>query len=113
MEAQHRILDISSPLFANMSEMRLLLFGDGFLVSRGHIQAQVLESRVNPFLGLFFQRSGDALRHEIALLPPLQRSLIPAFHTIDELHERTKTTGAHAGIQNALLCISQLAHYIE
>jgi len=96
-----------------MSEMRLLLFGDGALVSRAHIQAQVLESRGNPFLNLFIQRSSDALRHEIALLSSLERSAIPAFNTIDELNERTKTTRAHAGVQNALLCISQLAHYIE
>lgn len=93
--------------------MKLLLFGDGALVSRAHIQKQVLESRGNPFLSLFFQRSSDALRHETAQLSPLRRDLIPAFNTIDELNERTNSKQAHAGVQNALLCISQLAHYIE
>ncbi len=96
-----------------MSEMRLLLFGDGALVSRAHIQAQVLESRGNPFLSLFYQRSSNALRHEIALLSPLDRSRIPAFNTIDELNDRATSSEAHAGLQNALLCISQLGHYIE
>lgn len=96
-----------------MGDMRLLLFGDGALVSRAHIQAQVLQDRGNPFLSLFFQRSSDALRHEIALLSPLERSPIPAFNTIYELNDRTNTSGAHAGVQNALLCISQLTHYIE
>lgn len=93
--------------------MRILIFGDGALVSRAHIQAQVIKSRGDPILNLFFQRASDALRHEVALLSPLERSSIPAFNTIDELNDRTKTTGAHAGLQNALLCIFQLAHYME
>lgn len=96
-----------------MSEMRLLLFGDGALVSRAHIQAQVLQSRGNPFLSLFLQRVSDALRHEIAFLSALERSSIPAFNSIDELNDRTKVGRTHTGVQHALLCVSQLAHYIE
>ena len=96
-----------------MSEMRLLLFGDGALVSKGHLQTQVLNSRADPILSLLFQRSSDALRYEIAHLAPSEREQIPAFNTIDELNERLRPNHAHAGVQNALLCISQLAHYIK
>jgi hypothetical protein len=96
-----------------MVEMRVLLFGDQALVDHAHIQKQVLESRENPFLSLLFQRASDALRHEIAQLPPAERVAIPSFTTIAELNERTSGVNAHEGVTNALLCISQLAHYIE
>ena len=96
-----------------MSEMRILLFGDQALVNRSHIQKQLLESRTNPFLSLLFQRSSDALRNEVARLSPSERRVIPAFTTIDELNDRTETAEAHEGVQSALLCISQIAHYIE
>ena len=96
-----------------MVEMRVLLFGDQALVNRAHIQKQVLENRENPFLGLLFQRSSDALRHEIAQLPPSEREAIPPFTTIAELNDQTSSIEAHEGVVNALLCISQLAHYIE
>ncbi|KAL6720646.1 hypothetical protein ACLMJK_002571 [Lecanora helva] len=96
-----------------MSEMRLLLFGDRVHGSEGHIQTQIRESRGNPLLTLLFQRSSDALRHEIARLPPQEKSRIPSFSTIDELSEENKSAQTHAGVQNSLHCLSQLAHYIE
>lgn len=96
-----------------MVEMRLLLFGDQALVNRAHIQKQVLESREDPFLSLFFQRATDALRHEVAQLSPLERRAIPDFTNVAELNDRTISDESHEGLQNALLCISQLAHYIE
>lgn len=96
-----------------MTDKCLLLFGDGALVSRAHIQAQVLQSRGSPFLSLFLQRASDALRQEIAFLSPLERLSIPAFNTIDELNDRTRVGKIHVGVQHALLCVSQLVHYIE
>ncbi len=96
-----------------MVEMRLLLFGDQALVNRAHIQKQIVESREDPFLSLFIQRSSDALRHEIAQLSPLERRKIPDFTNIAELNDRTSFDETHEGVQNALLCISQLAHYIQ
>lgn len=96
-----------------MAEMRLLLFGDGALVSPAHVRTQLLQSRGDPYLTLFFRRSADALRHEVAQLSPLERSVIPAFTTLDELNDRISSGRCHASVQNALLCISQVTHYIE
>ena len=96
-----------------MSEMRLLLFGDGALVSKGRLLTQVLASRADPILSLLFQRSSDALRREISQLAPAEREQIPVFNSIDELIERLSPNCTHPGVQNALLCVSQLAHYIE
>lgn len=93
--------------------MRLLLFGDQALVDRVHIQKQILESRGDPILSLFFQRTSDALRHEIAQLSSLERKTIPNFTSIAELNDQALSDETHEGVQNALLCISQLTHYIE
>ena len=93
--------------------MRFLLFGDQSSFDRAHIQKQVVESRENPFLSLFYRKTSDALRHEIAELSSSETRSIPSFTTITELNDRIGSEGAHEGVQNALQCISQLAHYIE
>ena len=96
-----------------MAGMRFLLLGDQSSFNQAHIHKQVVESRENPFLSLFYKKTSDALRHEIAQLSPWERAAIPAFTTIAELNDRTTSKDAHEGVQNALQCISQLAHYIE
>ena len=96
-----------------MAEMRVFLFGNQALVNRAQIQQQLVDGRGNPFLRLFLQRCSDALRHEVSQLSPLERNSIPAFNTIDELNDRAGSSDAHEGVQNALLCISQLAQYIQ
>lgn len=96
-----------------MAELRVFLFGNQALVNRAQIQQQLVDARGNPFLGLFLQRCSDALRHEIAQLSPLERQSVPAFNTVDELNDRAGRSDAHEGVQNALLCISQLAQYIQ
>ena len=93
--------------------MRLLLFGDQSLISRHNIQSQLLAGRTNPFLNLFFQKSSDALRREISQLSPLEREIILPFTSIDELNDRSWDNEPHEGIRCALLCLSQLAHYIR
>ena len=96
-----------------MAEMRIFLFGNQALVNRAQIQQQLVEGRSNPFLCLLVQRCADALRHEISQLSPLERRDIPAFNTIDELNDRAGNGNAHEGVQNALLCISQLVQYAQ
>ena len=96
-----------------MPEMRLLLFGDGALVSPAHVQTQLVQSRGDPYLCLFIQRANDALKREVALLSPLERASIPPFTTIDDLNGHCISSKPHAGVQNALLVISQIIHYIE
>ena len=107
------VIETFASLVAKMSEMRLLLFGDGAFINHAHLRSQFLESRGNPFLSLLFQKCSDILRNEVAQLSPVERRDFPVFNSIDELNERTKSSRAHAGVQNALLCTSQLAHYIE
>lgn len=95
------------------SRMRLFLFGEDVSNIRSRVQDQVIESRTDPFLGLFFERTSKALRSEIARLPPPQRSSIPSFTTIGELNEKSSSNIPHSGVQNALLCASQVAYYIK
>ena len=98
---------------AKMIQTRILLFGNQALVNRAQIQKQLVDSRENPFISLLLQRCSDALRLEISQLSPLERRSIPSFNTIDELNDRTISGIPHEGVQNALLCITQLAEYIE
>ena len=95
-------------------EMRILLFGDQALDPHSYIRTQLLAGRTNPLLSLFLQRASVALKREIAQLSPLEQKYIPSFSTIEELVDRAHSTQSyHTGIESALLCISQLAHYIE
>ena len=95
-------------------EMKILLLGDQALDTRSYIQSQLIVGRTNPILYHFLNRVGVALRYEVSQLPPVERNRIPIFSTIEELVDRTKSERtSHQGVQSALLCISQLAHYIE
>ena len=96
-----------------MAETRIFLFGDQALVNPAQLQQQLVDGRGNPFLCLFLQRCSDALRHQVSQLSPLERKSIPPFNTIDELNDRASNSDVHEGVQNALLCISQLAQYIQ
>ncbi len=94
--------------------MRILLFGDQALDPHTYVRSQLLAGRTNPLLCLFLQRVGVAINHEIAQLSPVERKYIPSFSTIEELVDRAHSSQFyHAGIESTLLCISQLAHYIE
>lgn len=94
--------------------MRILLFGDQVIERHAYLRSQLLGGRTSPILGSFFHRVNLALRREISQLSPLEAKNIPAFSTIDELLDRTHSEAAlHVGVETALLCISQLAHYIE
>lgn len=95
------------------SHMRLFLFGEDASDILSRVQDQVIESRTDPFLGLFFERTSKALRTEIARLPPPQRACIPVFTTIGELNDKSTSHLPHSGVQNALLCTSQIAYYIK
>lgn len=94
--------------------MKILLFGDQVFDRHAYLRTQLLGGRASPVLASFFRRVNLALRREIAQLSPLEAKNIPDFSTIDELLDRTPCESApHVGVESALLCISQLAHYIE
>ena len=62
----------------------------------------------------FLNQAGHALRNEIESLNKLERSRLPVFRTLQQLNERYFAQKLkHPGVDGALLCISQLAHYIE
>lgn len=93
--------------------MDILLCGDQVFDSHA-LRSQCLTGRSNHILSFFFQQVNFALRREIAQLSPLEVNHIPVFSTIEELVNRDSSQSKHhPGIQNALLCISQLAHYME
>ena len=72
----------------------------------------------NPNKGLlakaFLDQVAYAIRREIEQLPKTERSKLPEFLNLQQLNERYHAQRIkHPGIDGALLCISQLVHYIE
>ncbi|KAL8943834.1 MAG: hypothetical protein Q9216_000827 [Gyalolechia sp. 2 TL-2023] len=95
-------------------DMRILLFGDQTTDPREHLRGQILSGRTNVLVNHFFQKVGIALKYEITQLSHLEQDGIPSFATLEELLERLPTTQAiHPGLASALLCISQLAEYLQ
>ena len=95
-------------------EMKMFFFGGNASDDYAFLQSQLSRGRTNPILSSFFEQVNLALRQEIYRLSPLDRELIPAFSTIEELVERASCVQAgNLAISSALLCISELADYIE
>ncbi|RDL30666.1 Thiolase-like protein [Venustampulla echinocandica] len=95
-------------------KMAFLLFGDqsldtfGFLYNLCHYGTPSLLSRA------FLQQVSIALCHELDCLPSIERKKLPIFTNIEELNERYHDRGTkHSGIESALLCITQLAYYLD
>nr|AAO60166.1 polyketide synthase I [Endoconidiophora resinifera] len=62
----------------------------------------------------FMERAGSALRDEIESLPTVERASIPVFRTLYQLNEEYNCqTKRHPGVDSALLCITQIAQYID
>ena len=75
---------------------------------------QLHAGRTNPLLGVFLHRVGVALKQEISKQCPSERRKVPAFSSIDDLVKKVSSNKAsHAGVQCALLTISQIAQYFE
>ena len=97
-----------------VGEMKLYVFGDHAPDRRTFLQTQLLAGRASPLLRLFLQKLNLALRREVANLSPHESKNIPSFSTIEELVDgKCLKQFHHVGVESALLCISQLAHYIE
>ncbi|KAI9814067.1 MAG: Type I Iterative PKS [Pycnora praestabilis] len=95
-------------------EMKIFLFGNQVEDTGSYIRRQLLLGRSNPLLSSFLQRVSLALRYEFGHLSPLERKNVPDFTTIEELVDRYYSSGvSHAGVERALLCISQLTYYME
>ncbi|KAI1156884.1 polyketide synthase [Nemania diffusa] len=95
-------------------QLSFLLFGDQSLDTHGFLADFLRRGSPSVLSREFLKLAGDALRDEIENLPRVQRSKMPKFRTLPQLN-----AGYHGqdikfpGIDSALLCIAQLAHYID
>src|ERR1700712_3997471 len=62
----------------------------------------------------FLEQVGAALRDEVDHMSSVERQIVPTFSSIKDLNEnyRVKKIKSSA-VDSVLLCIAQLAHYIE
>lgn len=95
-------------------QISFLLFGDQSLDTHGFLADFLRKGDPSVLAREFITQAGDALKDEIESLPRVERWKIPTFRTLPQLNE-----GYHGravkfpGIDSALLCIAQLAHYLE
>ncbi|KAI1089995.1 polyketide synthase [Rostrohypoxylon terebratum] len=95
-------------------QMAFLLFGDQSLDTHGFLADFYRRGSPSVLSKEFLRLAGDALRDEIDRLPREERRKIPIFRTLQQLNERYHTQQIKfPGIDSALLCIAQLAHYID
>ena len=95
-------------------KLAFLLFGDQSLDTHGFLAEFYRQEQRGILAAAFLEQAGHALRKEVDALGKLERSRLPVFRTLQQLNERYfAQTIKHPGIDGALLCISQLAHYIE
>lgn len=95
-------------------KMAFLLFGDQSLDTHGFLAEFFRQGNASVLAKSFLEQAGDALREEVERLGALERSKLPIFMNLRQLNENYHhLTLKHPGIDSALLCIAQLAHYIE
>ncbi len=94
--------------------MAFLLFGDQSLDTHGFLADFYRQGNPSVLSKEFLQRAGDALRVEVESLPRTRRERIPIFKSLQQLNEKYHgQSNKYPGVDSALLCIAQLAHYIE
>lgn len=95
-------------------QMAFLLFGDQSLDTHGFLADFYRRGNPSVLSKEFLRLAGDALRDEIDSLPREERRKIPIFRSLQQLNERYHSRKLKfPGIDSALLCVAQLAHYIE
>lgn len=95
-------------------QMAFLLFGDQSLDTHGFLADFHRQGNPSVLSKEFLQRAGEALRVEVENLPRAHRQRIPVFRTLQELNEKYHGQSIkYPAIDSALLCVAQLAHYIE
>jgi hypothetical protein len=91
-----------------------LLFGDQSLDTHGFLADFISRGDQGILAKTFLEQSGLALWKEVEGLPTLDRARLPIFRSLSQLNERYHGQPIkHPGVDGALLCVSQLAHYIE
>ncbi|KAI1481114.1 polyketide synthase [Daldinia eschscholtzii] len=95
-------------------QMAFLLFGDQSLDTHGFLAEFYRRGNPSVLSKEFLRLAGDALREEVDRLPREGRRRIPVFRTLQQLNEKYRQQRLKfPGIDSALLCIAQLAHYID
>ncbi|KXJ91143.1 melanin synthase [Microdochium bolleyi] len=94
--------------------LSFLLFGDQSLDTHGFLADFLKSGRPGVLAREFLRQVEGALRDEVDSLPRSERASIPVFRTLPQLNEKyhaqaTKTPA----VDSALLCVSQLVHYID
>jgi hypothetical protein len=96
------------------AQMSFLVFGDQSLDTDTFLTEFCQYGNPSVLTRSFLEQAGSALREEVNLLPALQRQKIPYFNSILELNKlyHAKTV-KNPALDSSLLCIAQLAQYIE
>ncbi|KAI1438414.1 polyketide synthase [Xylaria sp. CBS 124048] len=95
-------------------QMSYLLFGDQSLDTYAFLAEFYRQGNPSVLAQRFLTSVGDELRNEIDRLPRVERGRIPIFQKLQQLNERYhRQSIKFPGIDSALLCIVQLAHYID
>lgn len=91
-----------------------LLFGDQSLDCYSFLADLFRQDTQGELSRAFLRQVCHALKQAIDILPAVERAMIPEFRTLQQLNQRYRSASLrHAGIDAALLSISQLAHYLE
>lgn len=94
--------------------LAFLLFGDQSLDTHGFLADFMRRGDQGILSKAFLDQSAKALCKEVEGLPALDRARLPVFRSLPQLNERYHAQATkHPGIDGALLCVSQLAHYIK
>lgn len=95
-------------------KLAFLLFGDQSTDTHGFLAEFFRQPNRGILANAFLDQAARELSREIEALPKLERSKLPQFQSLQNLNERYFAQGVkHPGLDGALLCIAQLAHYIE
>ena len=95
-------------------KLAFLLFGDQSLDTHAFLADFFRQEKQGLLAKAFLEQAAHALRREVESLRSVERSQLPIFRTLQQLNERYYAQSLkHPGLDGALLCISQLAHYIE
>jgi iron transport multicopper oxidase len=94
--------------------MAFLLFGDQSLNAYECLTGFFRRTNLSILSKSFLEQTSSALQNETDCLSSVDRQRIPTFSSIEELNERYHvSTTKNSAVDSALLCITQLTHYIE
>ena len=94
--------------------MDVLILGDFEVEVYNYLRLILLQRERTTLLASFIGHVTSALRTAISALPRAQRQNIPPLNTLVEFLELyQKSSHRCAAVDNTILCVSQLAHWIR